>query len=111
MAVKSFHTDRDGAAMAKLRERHDGFLNDPTVPEDMKALRREHLAASNIAQRASDAEGDNVPGQRAMREFIAGGGDSDNVEVATSKFKDKIPNWSDNPRPASALTHELFNLE
>ena len=94
MAARSFHDDMSGAAMAKLRERHDGFLNDRTVPEDMKALRREHLASSNIAQRASDAEGDNVPGQRAMREFIAGGGDSDDVEVATSKYKDKIPNWS-----------------
>jgi hypothetical protein len=94
MAAKSFHTERDGAALAKLRERHDTLLNDPTFPKDLKALRRGHLASSNIAQRQSDAEADNVPGQRAMREAIAGGGDSDDIECARSRFKDKLPNWS-----------------
>jgi len=85
MAVQSkFYTDRNGAAMAKLRER-DGDV-DPSAPDDMKPLLR------HIAQRVSALN--DVPGQQAMREIIAGGGDSDDVEVATSKFENKIPNWS-----------------
>jgi len=84
MAARSFHDQRDGAAMTKLNER-DGLV-DPSAPYEMKPLLR------RMAQRVNDLN--NVPGEQAMREFIAGGGDPDDVEVATSKFKNKLPNWS-----------------
>jgi len=70
--------------MAKLRER-DGDV-DPSAPEEMKPLLR------RVAQRISDLT--DKPGQQSYRESVAGGGCMDDVEVATSKFKDKIPNWS-----------------
>lgn len=95
MAVQSrFRNARVERLQRAMTERFDPTLNDPTASEDHKAMRRQHLASSEIAARASRETWNDRPGQAVLRDAVADGGDSDDALVARVEFNQNIPNWA-----------------